>query len=230
MLCLDSAQGETMQTKTLLVSGLFACVLGGVAHADTPPRTTILTGHAKDVQTLLDETQAARAAIARGEQRAARELVGDALALDHQLAKQHRYAELASGRGTFESITSHDRSPVVDAYDKFSDRELLDLQATGRDLVEARMALVAHRAADADRALANVERAIVLDEKRTPERDKLAIENLRLALREAEAGNWHAAKVALDAVAKDVAQAIKTTTPPPPTKQPAPGKAAAARR
>lgn len=103
--------------------------------------------------TLLDETHAARAALARGEQRAARELVGDALALDHRLAKQHRYAQSGSARGTFESISSHD----------------------------------------------------------------------------AEAGNLHAVKVTLHAVGKDMAQAMKATTPPP-SKQPAPGKAAAARR
>lgn len=207
-----------MSTKSLFVSGLLVTMLGGVAAAKpakaTPPaQDDVLTGRTGEVRDLLGEVRAARGAIARGEVRAARELVGDAIALEASLGAHHRYALIAADSGTLEQASGPLDAPVVTEVGRFSDREVLDLQKTRDDLASARNALTSGMLREAEQSLAMIGDAITVKEHIVPDEGEMAAENLRLALRELRMGDWHGSKVALDAALKDVSKLAATQAP-----------------
>lgn len=176
---------------TILTLTTLLVFLGGSALAGTHPRhiVTIATRHPDDVRTLLAKTQAARAALARGEPRVAQGLVSDALALEAKLGRDHRYAMLETeGDNTIEQIATTRSAAVVKTFDRFAEEEILDLRAARRNLVRARMDLDAGKLRDADRALANVGRPIRVEEQLGPDLIGRATENLDLAVRELSTG------------------------------------------
>ena len=195
-----------MHTKPLILSSLLALTASGSAFANPGkdvPRDEVLTGHAADVRKLLAETHDARAALSRDEPRVAHALIDDALQLEATLSKDHKYALIGTAKGTYEQLTQEKNEPVVTAYDRFSEKELLDLNATRRDLLNAKSALSKQRSSDADRSLASIERAILLEDHVAPQNEKLVMANLALAMDEARSGNWEGVKVAVDTAAKD---------------------------
>ena len=210
-----------MMTKSLILSGILSLSLGTVAVAGTnfhpaPSAANVVTGHEKQVRKLMAETRAAHAAIRRGEPRAAADLVRDAIKLEVGIAGSRRYALVGSASGTFEQVSTTKGAPVVTKYDHFSDKELLDLKATRRDLVNAKTALAAGKLNEAEQSLAKISRAFIDEEQITPDRAKRAEQNVGLAVHEMGAGQWSAAKVEIDAANKDVSKSpsAKPTTAP----------------
>lgn len=185
-----------MLTKTLLGSGLFVLTLGAAAVASPSKPTSqaqLLTGHTKDVRKLLSETRAARDAIQRGEPKAARDMVDDAIALESTFAGHHRFAVVASGNGTVEEVSEVKDVPIVKTFDRYAEKELLDLNATRQDLAAAKLSLQKGEMKVAERSLMKIGSAIELDASVQPDRKAQAEENLSFAKRELAAGNVKAA-------------------------------------
>lgn len=194
-----------MMTKTLLLTAAIAAGTGATARASDGTSHTpdqILTDHSREARKLLAEARAARAAIDRDEATVARDIVGDALAIQASLGARP-YALLESGTGTVERITTADHAPVVKAYDQFSEQVLLDLKATRTDLEQAKTALAEGKLSDARKALAKIEYAFSIEDKLTPDLQKLAAENFRLGFGKLTAGAWHDAKVEIQTALHD---------------------------
>lgn len=209
-----------MLTRTLICGGLLSIVLGGASLAEaihTPSSDQLVTDKTTEVRKLLGEARAARGAIRRDERRAARDIVRDALALEARIAGTppiRRYALLESGTGTVEEVSRAAGSPVVEVYDRFSEKVMLDLVATRHDLERARLALAAGRMREADRELARIGNAMAVADKLTPEPGERAAANIAIAAHEFGAGDWHAGWVAIDGAIHDGSSA--PVAPPSP--------------
>ena len=202
-----------MLTKTLLGSGLFVLTLGAVAVASPSKPTSqaqLLTGHTKDVRKLLSETRAARDAIERNEPKAARDIVDDAIMLESTFAGNHRFAVVGSSTGTVEEISNVKGVPIVKAFDRYAEKELLDLNATRRDLAAAKRFLQKGEMQAAAGSLMKIGSGIEYEANIHADHKAQAEENLSLSKRELAAGNVKAAEAEAAAAQKEMAPAPKS--------------------
>ncbi len=201
-----------MSIATACAVSVLGVSLGCGARArstDPPPRAPtandIVLGHSAEVRALLADVHDARSEIAFLEPEAARELVAEATAIAARIAHGRAYALLDDETGTLQQLSSASDTAFMKAFDQVSEQQLLDLRATRLELDYARILLASGKLAEAGHRLARIDGAVWLRRTITPDRNTLVVENVKIALRDAAAGDWPAAGVAFEAARRDAA-------------------------